>query len=159
IPPSVSPIPLAKVAVTLLVFRSTRATVWSPQFGTHKLPNPIARPEHGLLPTSIVADTLLVLGSSRATLFFGLFEIHTSWPTAIQSGDPGTSKTASGLSKVIGNFTPGVFTPGFGCRGGRVPFGACSSSIDRLGNDRPSSESKMHRVINQDLILWADGQA
>src|SRR5258708_8973958 len=110
-PPSVLPVPNGTVAVTLPVFRSTRESVWSPQFGTHRLSKPIASPEHGLLPTVTVSAVLLVFGSRRATLFFGLFETHTDSPTAIQSGAPGTSKTASGLSEAIGICTPGVFTP------------------------------------------------
>src|SRR3954454_14199124 len=64
IPPSVSPIAIGKVAVTLSVLRSTRERVLSPQFGTHRLPNPIVRPEHGLLPTGMTASTLSVFASS-----------------------------------------------------------------------------------------------
>ena len=37
----------------------------SPHTGTHTLPKPAARPEHGRLPTSIAATTWLVFGSSR----------------------------------------------------------------------------------------------
>src|SRR5690242_16628397 len=96
-PPSESAIPMGNVAVTLLVLTSTRATVRSPQLGTHRLPKPIAKPEHGLLPVVTTSATLLVFGSSRVTLFFGLFEIHTDSPMAIQSGAPGTSNSASGL--------------------------------------------------------------
>src|SRR5258708_36406518 len=111
-PPSESAIPIGKVAITLLVFRSTRDTVWSPQFGTQRLSKPIAKPEQGALPTVMVSATLLVFGSMRATLFLGLFEIQTASPTAIQSGVPGTSNTASGFNEVMGIWMPGVLTPG-----------------------------------------------
>ena len=57
------------------------------------------------------------LGFSLATLSFGLFEIQTSSSTAIQSGEPGTGKTASGCRRSIGIFTPGVLTPGLGAGG------------------------------------------
>ena len=66
------------------------------------------------MPTGIVAATVLVFGFSRATLSFGLFEIQTSSSTAIQSGEPGTGKTASGCRRSIGILTPGVLTPGLG---------------------------------------------
>ena len=82
--------------------------------GTHKLPNAAASPEQGRLPTGITAVTVLVFGFSRLTLSFGLFEIQTSSSAAIQSGEPGTAKTASGCSRSIGILTPGVLTPGFG---------------------------------------------
>ena len=117
-PPSESAMPIGKVAVTLLVFRSTRDTVWSPQFGTHRLSKATAKPEQGALPTVTVSATLFVFGSMRTTLFFGLLEIQTASPTAIQSGEPGTSNTASGFKTVMGSFIPGVFTPvlaGFSC--------------------------------------------
>ena len=100
------------MTVTLLVFKSTRDSVLSPQFGTHRLSNPMASPEHGALPTVTVSTTLFVLGSMRATLFFGLLEIQTASPTTIQSGVPGTSNTVSGFSAAIGILTPGVLTPG-----------------------------------------------
>jgi hypothetical protein len=82
--------------------------------GTQRLPKPAARPEQGLFPTGIVAATVLLLTLSRATVSFGLFEIQTSSSMAIQSGEPGYGKTASGCSRSIGIFTPGVLTPGFG---------------------------------------------
>src|ERR1700682_1798119 len=113
-PPSESAIPIGTVAVTLFVFRSTRDKVRSPQFGTQRLSKPIAKPEHGALPTMMFSATLLVFGSMRATLFFGLLEIQTESPTAIQSGVPGTSNTASGFNDAMGICTPGVFTPGLG---------------------------------------------
>src|SRR5260370_8779288 len=90
-PPSVLPIPNGTVAVTLPVFRSTRESVWSPQFRTHRLSKPIASPDHGLLPTVTMSEVLLVFGSSRATLFFGLFDTHTDSPTSTQSCTPGPS--------------------------------------------------------------------
>src|SRR5260370_24559678 len=46
-PPSLCPMAVGIVAVTCPVFRSTRASVESPQLGTHKLPNPTASPEQG----------------------------------------------------------------------------------------------------------------
>src|SRR3954463_8502883 len=118
IDPSLFAIGEGNVAFTAPLFRSTRAIVLSPQFGTHRLPNPVARPEHGPLPIGITAATVLVFGSKRATLSFGRFETHTDSSTAIQSGDPGYGNTASGFSRSIGIFTPGVLTPGFGARAG-----------------------------------------
>src|SRR5580700_8772619 len=111
-PPSESAMPMGNVAVTLLVLRSTRERLWSPQFGTQRLSKPIARPEQGALPTVMVSTTLLVLGSIRTTLSLGLFEIQTASPTTIQSGEPGTSNTASGFNAVIGILVSGVATPG-----------------------------------------------
>ena len=64
--------------------------VESPQFGTHRLPNPAARPEHGCLPTANVVAAAL-FGSRRATMFFGEFETHMSLSAAIQSGAPANS--------------------------------------------------------------------
>src|SRR5262249_38242836 len=61
-PPSLLPIVDGNVAETLPVFRSIRETVLSPQFGTQRLPNPAASPEHGRAPTVMV---------SRITFFFG----------------------------------------------------------------------------------------
>src|SRR5262245_3071737 len=98
--------------------------------GTHKLPKPVARPEQGLFPTLIDPITLLDFGSILTTLFFGPLEIQTDSSMAIQSGAPGASKTASGLSDVIGIRTPGVFTPGLGVCGG---FGACVGLIACAG--------------------------
>src|SRR6266700_1684983 len=115
--PSVLPMAQGMVAVTLPVLRSTRESVWSPQLGTQRLPNPAARPEHGRFPTSIVPAAALVFGFSRTTLSRGLFEIQMSSSTAIQSGAPGTAKIASGCRRSIGILTPGVLTPGLG-RGG-----------------------------------------
>src|SRR5437764_12028402 len=89
IEPSLFPIVDGKVAVTAPLFKSTRAIVLSPQFGTHRLPNAVARPEHGPLPTGITAATVFVFGSIRATVSFGRLETHTDSSTAIQSGDPG----------------------------------------------------------------------
>src|SRR3982751_328939 len=116
IDPSLLAIADGNVAVTAPLFRSTRAIDLSPQFGTQRLPNPAARPEHGPLPTATVAATGLVFGSKRATLSFGRFDTQTDSSTAIQSGEPGYGNTASGLSRSIGILTPGVFTPGFGMR-------------------------------------------
>src|SRR5262249_11438472 len=56
--------------------------------------------------------------SNRATLSFGRFDTHTDSSTAIQSGEPGYGKTASGLSRSIGILTPDVFTPGRGALAG-----------------------------------------
>src|SRR5262245_40890656 len=111
-PPSESAIVIGKVACALPSLRSRRVMVESPQFGTHTLPNPAARPEHGCVPTVMVAITAALFGSSRETLFLGEFETHTSLSTAIQSGAPGTSYTASGFSLVIGMRTPRAVTPG-----------------------------------------------
>src|SRR5581483_2344466 len=99
IEPSVFPIVVLIVDATAPLFRSTRAIVESPQLGTQRLPKPAARPEHGRLPVAIVAATVFVFGSSFATLSFGLFEIQTASSTAIQSGAPGTAKTASGFRR------------------------------------------------------------
>src|SRR5438874_8203531 len=92
-PAAIEPSLLAMVdriaGVTAPVFRSTRAIVLSPQLGTHRLPNPAARPEHGPLPTGMIAATVLALGSNRATLSFGRFDTQTDSSMAIQSGDPG----------------------------------------------------------------------
>src|SRR3989442_14957097 len=62
----------------------------------------------------MVAATVLVRGSRRATVSFGALEIHTSSSTAIQSGIPGTGKTASGVRRSMGILTPGDLTPGLG---------------------------------------------
>src|SRR5580765_7356776 len=68
-PPSESPIVIGTVAVVAFVLRSRRDIVWSPQFGTHKLPKPIARPEQGCLPAPrAMVVALLVFGSRRDTL-------------------------------------------------------------------------------------------
>src|SRR5260370_8487353 len=101
---------LGKLAVTVLVLRSTRETVLSPQLGTQRLPNPMARPEQGLLPTVTVSATLLVPGSSLETLFLGLLEIQTASPMTCQSGEPPSSKMTSGLSKPTRIFTPAALT-------------------------------------------------
>src|SRR5438093_10036882 len=66
----------------------------------------------------MVATTVLALGSRRATVSFGALEIHTSSSTAIQSGLPGTGKTASGFSRSMGILTPGDLTPGLVAGGG-----------------------------------------
>ena len=50
----------------------------------------------------------------RVTLPLGKLEIQTDSSTVIQSGLPGTSKTASGLRLAIGMRMPEVFTPGRG---------------------------------------------
>src|SRR5437016_1939399 len=113
--------PVEIVAITLPVFTSRRASARSPQSGTHTLPNPAARPEHGRLPTAVVAVMVLVFGSSYETVSFGSFDTHTCSSIAIQSGEPGTCKTASGLSLAIGTCTPGVATPVFGGNAGRCP--------------------------------------
>ena len=94
--------PVGTTAVTLPVLTSTRASARSPQSGTHTLPKPVARPEHGCLPTAIVARTVLVFGSSSDTVSFGAFETQRWSPTAIQSGAPGTGNMASGFSREIG---------------------------------------------------------
>src|SRR5215471_21207830 len=94
---------------------SIRDTVLSPQFGTHTLPNPAARPEQGFFPTGITAATLLVFGSSRWTVFLGPLETH--WASSVvtcQSGEPSTGNTASGLIDDISRRTPGGETPGRG---------------------------------------------
>src|SRR4029079_8464676 len=93
IPPSLSPIVVGSVAVTVPVFRSTRDIVDSPQLGTHRVPKPAASPEHGALPTLIRPTTALARGSMRVTEFAGSFETHTSSSMASQSGAPGTAKT------------------------------------------------------------------
>src|SRR5262245_3966396 len=130
-PPSAPPILTGMVAVTFPPFRPTQAQARSPQRGTQRLPNPVVRPEQGLLPTSTMASTLLVLGSRRATVFFGKLETQTDSSMAIQSGAPGTSNTASGFRAVIGTLTPGVFTPG---RGGRLVV--CENEEKRMGMTR-----------------------
>src|SRR5262245_10145042 len=115
-PPSESPMVIGTVAVTALVFKSTRASVLSPQFGTQRLPNAAARPEHGCLPAprATVAATVFVFGSNRDTLSFGSFDTHADSSIASQSGCPPTVNTASGFRRSIGILTPGVFTPGLG---------------------------------------------
>src|SRR5882672_4842380 len=108
------------VETTVLVFVSTRESVLSMQLGTHMLPNAAVNPEQGRLPTSTVAMTLLVFASSRWTVFFGPLETHTpSSVTTCQSGVPSMGNTATGVIAAISRFTPGVATPGLGCRGGR----------------------------------------
>src|SRR5437773_2087684 len=114
--PSELPIVVLIVAVIALVLVSTRTIVLSRQFGTHTLPNATARPEQGRLPVVIVAATVFVFGSNRAMVSFGAFDTHTASSTAIQSGFPSYGNTASGLSRSIGIFTPGVLTPGLGGR-------------------------------------------
>src|SRR5215471_9435680 len=102
-----------------------RDSVLSPQFGTHTLPNPAARPEQGRLPTAMAATTVLVLGSSRWTVPFGPLVTHTaSSVITCQSGVPSTGNTAIGWIADISRRTPGVETPGFGGRCGR--FGAAA---------------------------------
>src|SRR5258705_398757 len=80
--PSVLPMVVLIVAVTVPVCKSTRlidgGVVASPQFGTHRLPKPAARPEQGRLPTATVAATAPVFGSSLETLSFGLFDTQTA---------------------------------------------------------------------------------
>ena len=114
IDPSVLPIEVLKVAVIALDAVSMREIVWSPQFGTHTLPKPTVRPEHGRLPapSAIVAATVLVFGSKRETWSLGLFETQAAWSMASQSGLPPTSNTASGFNRSIGILMPGVETPG-----------------------------------------------
>src|SRR5215468_7166566 len=82
-PPSLLAMPIGIVATTALVLMSTRASAGlapfstfgrSPHSGTHTLPNPAARPEHGRLPTSMFAATVLVFMSSRWTVFLGPLE-------------------------------------------------------------------------------------
>src|SRR5476649_2762404 len=68
IDPSELPIGTVIVAAIAPVFRSTREIVWSPQLGTHRLPNAVASPEHGRLPTGTTAVNVLVFGFSRVTL-------------------------------------------------------------------------------------------
>jgi len=111
-PPSLLPIVSGNVAVTLPDLRSIRETLLSPQVGTQTDPKPAARPEHGLAPTAMLSTILLVAGSIRVTLFLGEFEIQRCSSTAIQSGAPGMSNTASGVMLVIGSRTPGRATPG-----------------------------------------------
>src|SRR5215471_1013109 len=98
--------------------------------GTHKLPKPAARPEQGLFPTVTVPITLLDFGSILTTVFFGALETQTDSSMAIQSGAPGASITASGVSAVIATRTPGVFTPGLGAR---VGLWACVREARRIG--------------------------
>jgi len=53
--------------------------------------------------------------------------IGTQMPSSVitcQSGVPSTGKTASGVMPVISRFTPGVETPGLGCRGPFFRVGA-----------------------------------
>src|ERR1700674_850245 len=110
--PAVSAGPSGIVATTLLVATSMRDRVLSPQFGTQTLPNPTASPEQGSLPTGMTAATLFVFGSNRAIMFFGLSPIHTeSGSIATQSGDPSTTKTASGWMLAMGRCTPGSLMP------------------------------------------------
>src|SRR5437899_114991 len=90
-----------------------------------------------------MAITLLVFGSSRATVFFGKLETQTDSSMAIQSGAPGTSNTASGLSAVIGIFTPGAFTPGRGVRAG---LGVCISK-DKISGATTKSVLGMGRIL------------
>ena len=101
-PPSLLPIVNGNVAVTLPVLRSIRDTLGSPQFGTQRLPKPTVNPEHGFLPTAIVSTILLAFGSMRVTVCLGEFETQKCSSIACQSGTPGTSKTLSGFSFVIG---------------------------------------------------------
>src|SRR5438874_315508 len=95
-------LPTGIVSTTRLVCGSTRVTVLLSVLVTQTASS----------PTAMVATTVLALGSRRATVFFGALEIHTSSSTAIQSGLPGTGKTASGVSRSIGILTPGDLTPG-----------------------------------------------
>ena len=111
IEPSEFPIVVLIVAVTSPVFRSTREIVWSPQLGTHTLPNPAARPEQGLARRRSWPTTVFVLGSRRDTLSFGLFETHTCSSIASQSGVPGTRNTASGFRRSIGILHAGRLDP------------------------------------------------
>src|SRR6478672_8098007 len=92
IEPSVSPMAVGMVAVVALVLRSILARVLSPQFGTHRLPNPTARPEQGCLPlpSSSVATILFVAGSNLDTLSLGLLDTQAASSTASQSGLPPT---------------------------------------------------------------------
>src|SRR5262249_59466335 len=94
------------VAAMAPVFRSILDMVLSPQFGTHRLPNPAASPEQGCLPapSAIVAPTVFVFGSRRDTLSFGSFETQADSSTASQSGWPPVSQTASGLRPSIAIF-------------------------------------------------------
>ena len=92
-PPSLLPIVSGSVAVIFAVFRSTRDTLGSPQFGTHSDPKPVVNPEHGFFPTVMVSTILLALGSIRETECFGELETHTCSSIASQSGTPGMSNT------------------------------------------------------------------
>src|SRR5713101_8198173 len=67
---------------------------------------------------------------------------------AIQSGAPGTSNTASGLSNVIGTRTLGAFTPGLG---GRAGLGACASEDRRIGTTM--STRSMERILAKTLEI------
>ncbi len=97
---------------------SIRASVLSPQLGTHTLPNAAVSPEHGFLPTVIVAAILFVFTSSRWMALIGPFATHSeSSVSACQSGVPlPASKIATGVTLVISRLTPGVLTPGGGGR-------------------------------------------
>ena len=77
----------------------------------------MAKPEQGLWNPVMTWEILFVRGSILVTLFLGLLETQTLSPTAIQSGEPGTSNFASGVAFESGNFTCESLTPGFGGRG------------------------------------------
>src|SRR4029079_5733924 len=128
------------VAVTGAVFRSTRATVESPQFGTQRLPKAATSPEQGCLPTDNVAPTRLVDGARRDTLSFGLFDTQTASSIASQSGVPGTGNTASGFNRSIGTLIPGVLTPG---RGAGV---ACRTRTPRARPEQIFTITTVHNI-------------
>src|SRR3954468_3535130 len=57
-PPSLFPIVVGMLAITLFVETSIRSMRAAPQQGTHKLSNPSPSPEQGESPTEIFATTL-----------------------------------------------------------------------------------------------------
>src|SRR6185369_5250343 len=64
IPPSGAAGPIESVATIWLVVASTRTIEFGlPHSGTHRLPKPNVRPEHGSPGTLTMATSLLVLGS------------------------------------------------------------------------------------------------
>jgi hypothetical protein len=105
-----------------------------------------------LFPTVTVPITLLDFGSILATVFLGPLEIQTDSSIAIQSGAPGTSKTASGLSAVIAIRTPGAFTPGLGVCAG---FWACVREDMRISETMMSSRL-ISRILSKTSCgyLW-----
>src|SRR6266487_3973094 len=137
--PSEFATPVRSVAVIAPVLRSRREMVWSPQFGTHRLPNPAARPEHGFFPAVTVVFTVFDAGSSCETLSRGSFDTQAVWAIgsiASQSGLPGTGYTASGFSRSMGILTPGALTPGFG--------GCCTitnANAAKAAKKRPSTQA------------------
>jgi signal transduction histidine kinase len=92
------------------------------------------------------------LGFSRATLSFGLFETQTSSSTAIQSGEPGTGKTASGdVLVAVRDSGPGlaltalerVFDPFYTSKPGGLGMGLsiCRSIIEAHGGNVWASDN------------------